>query len=122
MSATAATTRSDRADEVDPRDRYRSWPALSYHYKMGWEEILRMPRWLRRIYIEELPRLQAESLSSAIDAAAFPHMKKQAQQRVQRRINRQVGERPQKLKDAPKDKVQALPIGIKFVPMEGGES
>jgi hypothetical protein len=121
-TATATTTSSSEAEEFDPQERYRSWPALSWYYTLGWDEIRRMPRWLRRIYVEELPKLKAEAKSEAIDVSTFPHMKRQSQERITRRINRLIGPKPKSLSKASPAEASALPIGVKFVPNpEGGD-
>ena len=123
-SVPTTTTTSPRAPEQeDPRDRYRSWPALSYHFGLSWDEIRRMPRWLRRIYTEELPRLRAQQMSEAIDAACFPNMEGGAQRRVLRRISRALGEEPHKpeTETGAKEAAASIGIGTKFVPGADGD-
>jgi hypothetical protein len=52
------------------------WPALSFYYpSLGFHELLRMPRWIRRAYIERLDELLAERELMAARAAVFPHLK-----------------------------------------------
>lgn len=101
--------------DPDPQDRYRSWPDLTFYYGLGWDEIRRMPRWLRRIYVEELPRLKAERQAAGIDISSFPHMKKQDQERMIRRLNRQIGVEAQK---ATPGAIAAAGIAVKKVPMK----
>lgn len=81
MTATA-TTRSDA------EARLALWPDLTYRYGLSYDELRRMPNGIRRIYEEALPRLVAEDLSAAIDAASFPHMKKEGRQSIIRRLRR----------------------------------
>jgi hypothetical protein len=51
------------------------WPALSFYYGLGFIELLRMPRWVRRAYTQQLDQLLAERELMTARAAAFPHLK-----------------------------------------------
>lgn len=77
-----------RTDADHEDGRYRHWPDLAFWYGLTWAELRRMPRGVRRTYERELPRLRAEAQAERIDAASFPHMKKEDQRRVVRRIER----------------------------------
>lgn len=77
--------------EVDLR-RFRNYPALTYHYGLDYLAILRMPVWLRDIYIEELPGLIAQRQLLAIEAAATPHMEKNDAEKTVRHLQRIIEE------------------------------
>lgn len=90
---TSSPNRGDERAWEDVRDRrlaqFRSvYPDLSRYYGMGWEEIARMPPWLKKIYVEALPRLKAEEQLAALQAAGFPHMKKSARRTLHQKLSR----------------------------------
>lgn len=66
----------------------RLWPRLSFHYGLSFEELAEMPRWLMDIYLQELPRLLAEQQMAALEASAYPNLKKQDQTRISKRLSR----------------------------------
>lgn len=88
---TAASTASPRRvarRTALRREMEELWPLLTYHYGFTPDEIARMPRVLRRAYERALPRILAQQQMSRIEAAAFPNMKKAAQQNTIRRLER----------------------------------
>lgn len=102
---------------TDPLDRFRVWADLSYHYGWSPKTISETPRWLRKIYLEELPRLRAQDKAAMIDAASFPHLDKSDQKKISRRIERATSQRAERPADkkATKQRAAAAGIGIKFV-------
>lgn len=64
------------------------WPDLSYYFGFSYQELADMPRGIIDFYVGELPRLRAETLAMQIDAATYPRLKKEAQKRIARRLER----------------------------------
>ena len=60
----------------------RLWPTLSYHYGLSWLDLAEMPRWLVRVYADELRDLLASDQLRLLEASAYPHLKRAAQQRI----------------------------------------
>ena len=71
------------------------FPALSFWYGLSFHELCRMPNWALIMYAEQLPYLLATMELIWMRAAAFPYMKKGAQQQtvseIRARIRRRIG-------------------------------
>jgi hypothetical protein len=78
---------------VDRTDRFRVWADLAFHYSLTYDELRYMPRAMREMYEQELPRLLAEEQSRLLDVFTFTKMKPEAQRRVTRRLQRTIEER-----------------------------
>lgn len=66
----------------------RNFPALTYWYRLGFFELLEMPRWAVELYARELEALQAEHQQLRVEAASFPHMEKADREQVARGLDR----------------------------------
>jgi hypothetical protein len=100
--------------------RVAQWPALTFHYGLSPIEIMRMPGWLRREYVEALPKLLAQKRLYAIEAATSVWMKPDV-------FNALVAQLTETL-DLPEDQmspdqhlaiVAASGIGVKVVSADG---
>lgn len=103
-------------------DRYRHWPDLQFHFGLTYDELRSMPHARRRLYEEALPRLLAEQQARTIDAVSFPHMKKEAQRKMIRSINRATGaDKPvvPQSKGEAAARAGSLGIAIRTVPAGG---
>lgn len=70
------------------REIEREWPQLSYYYGLSFTELAHMPRWLRRAYVRELPRLRARERLAEIETTLMPHMSHEDQRSIMNRLNR----------------------------------
>lgn len=73
-------------DSVLRQNIEATFPQLSFWYGMGWEELARMPRWLRAIYLEALPQLLATQELMLARAASFPYLKDSKRRSEARRL------------------------------------
>lgn len=99
------------------------YPDLTFHYGLSWYELVKMPNWLKRMYVDALPRLLAEQQLTALQATAFPNMKKGARSSLVRKLERRAKRRTRGEVLAPKKLEEAAAmagIGIVKVPV-GGE-
>jgi hypothetical protein len=71
------------------REIEATWPELTYHYGLSFDELAAMPRWLRMIYVRGLPRILARQQLAALEAAIYPNLKPNARDRMHRRLARQ---------------------------------
>ena len=99
------------------------WPRLTREYGLSPNQIAAMPRWLRRVYIEAIPRILAEEQLAAIEVALFPHMKKEDQRSMHRKISRMARvEREEPAAPKSMEEMQALAamagIGVEVVPKD----
>src|ERR1051326_2231786 len=93
-------TEQSRALPPDAPGYIEGFPALSFHYGFSFEELVRMPRWVRDLYLEKLDELLALEQAHSLDAAAYPDMKDDARERYRKRIERRakVNERVEAVK------------------------
>jgi len=95
------------------------WPALSYHYGLAPEDLMMMPRFLRNLYMRELPRLIARDRLRAAEAAMLPHIEKDVRVEAIEGIKRAAGY-TEPVHRLPKEKfagtLQGIGIGFKRVP------
>lgn len=124
MSSTRSQTTEAGSAENDGQGegRFRLWPDLSYRYGFSFDQIRFMPNAVRKVYEDALPRLKAEDMAAAIDAAAFVHMRGDAQRRLLRRLNRDLkrGLPPVRHRGAKFQQAMAASgIGVKLVPVKG---
>jgi hypothetical protein len=61
------------------------YPELTWHYGISPNEVIRMPRWLKHVYLDALPRLIAAEQLRAIEAASFPNHDPQVQRKIRDR-------------------------------------
>lgn len=108
------------ADEREAVARAQHWPDLTFWYRLPFSELLMMPHAVRRHYERQLPRLKAEALEAAVNAASFPHMQEKDQKRLIRRIERATGraeaqvETPKSTEDELR-RAAAAGIGVEIV-------
>ena len=84
----AKKRRLTRGEVARRHEVEQEWPKLSRYYGLTPAEISHMPRWLRKVYIAELPKLQAREQLAAAEASLLPHMKQSDQREVLRRLSR----------------------------------
>lgn len=110
---------------TDPQARFRHWPDLTRWYGLSFVELSAMPNWARELYEESLPRIKAEELGRMIDASAFPQMQKKAQEKLIRRLNRDLNQGKKEEAETITDgeeytkRVLGAGIGITAVDSEG---
>jgi hypothetical protein len=118
------TKRSELPDEAPNRlERYKDYPDLTYWFGLTPEELYVLPRWMRRVYVEALPRLKAEVTVDRINAAMFPKLKKSDRSRTANKLNRVLNPvepvKPQGRRDL-RQKIAAAGIGMKIVKKRKG--
>ena len=88
----------------------RVFPALSFWYGLGWDELTRMPNWALRMYAEELPALQAQREMLNFRASSFPHLKTSERSKMLYEVElRGLGHRTGKIS---KDQYQGVLAGV----------
>lgn len=104
------------------KEKLAAYPDLTFYYGLSPWEIGLMPNAVKRVYIEALDRLLAQQQLAAIQASAFPNMKKGEQRRISsdlkrkaRRKKRRVVGRPLPTADLERH-VSGVGIGLKKVP------
>jgi hypothetical protein len=70
------------------------WPRLTRFYGLSPFELARLPRAVRRVYIRQLPLLEAEEQLALMHAADFPHLTDEGRGKVHRRLARAAGYEP----------------------------
>ena len=100
-------TRTTPQTEAQPTRDISHWPDLQYHFGLSFAELLRMPNGVRKIYEKALPRLLAEDQARQLDVIAFPHMKKEGQRKLLRRIERARN-------DGKKEEAEVITDGAKY--------
>ena len=95
-------------------------PALSFWYGLGWDELLHMPNWALRMYVEELPALQAQQELLNFRANSFPHLKTSDRSKMLREAElRGLGRSPGKL---PQGQYRSVLAGVGIGYVETGPS
>lgn len=127
MTMPAQTTpKSPDAAEVN-LERFQIWPDLQFWYGLTFTELWEMPHGLRHLYEFNLPRLKAERQAAALDASAYPHIGKDAQRSMVRRLELQMGHVPGSESDLEQvtdeadavRRAKAAQIGMQFVDSKG---
>jgi hypothetical protein len=80
------TTRQSRRET---RELYRIFPVLARFYGLSIRELIKCPRWLLDMYVEEMPRLIAAEQMRMNQAAAYGMATRQGRSRVDRQLQRQ---------------------------------
>ena len=86
-------------DEVKRREIEQVYPDLTYYYGLKPDEIAEMPRNLKQLYLDAIPRLQAGEQLRRIEASIYPWIDEKSQQSVQRTWRKHL---PESAEDAPK--------------------
>ena len=81
-----ATTSKLRRVSVEAEVRYW-WPRLTRFYGISPAELAELPRAITAIYIDAMPKLEAEELADAIIAADHPHMDEESRASLNRRLS-----------------------------------
>ena len=93
------------------------YPVLTYHYGLSFEDLVHMPKWARRMYINALPKLIAETQLRAVEVVSFPHMKDGARRSMIRRLERKA--RRTRRTSAPPRKIEDMSeVGIKVIQVD----
>lgn len=75
--------------KLDPRDpELRVWPLLTYYYGIGFQDLMLMPRWMRALYMSELPKFIGRDRLRAAEAALLPHVNQDARDQTFRDMRR----------------------------------
>ncbi len=80
-------TRKARQLTLDFEIRHQ-WPRLTRFYGLCPSVLVVMPRWLRAIYIDALPTLNAEEQLASFQVADFPNMEKDDRTELHRKLVR----------------------------------
>lgn len=88
---------------------FAHYPRLSFYYHLSPEQILKLPGWLRKIYIKQLDVILAEQEAAMLRAATYPHLTEEGRESTMSQLNERLraGEAPR-----PKPGFMPLPIGI----------
>ena len=68
----------------------RSYPDLTFWYGLSPAEIMAMPRWALREYMDNLDRLKAEQETMMVRAVSYPNLKKASQNKARRDLRRRM--------------------------------
>lgn len=118
------TKRADPPADEDGRnlDRFKDYPDLSFWYHFSPDEIHVLPHWLRRVYVDALPRLKAEVTADRINAVSFPNLKPNERKSMSNRLNRILNPKVEKPKSRRelRDSAAVAGIGMKVVKKRKG--
>lgn len=85
------TTSREKSPKL--REIEQLYPDLTWHYGIPPHQLAKLPRWLKEVYVEALPRLIAHDQLRAIEASSFPHYEETAQRRIHDRWTKYLPER-----------------------------
>lgn len=67
------------------------WPRLTRFYGITPMELARLPRWLLRLYAEQMEEILAGEMLAGLTVSSFPYMDESARDRTERQLRRSAG-------------------------------
>lgn len=62
---------------------------LTYYYGIGFQDLMLMPRWMRTLYLSELPKFVGRDRLRAVEASLMPHIEQDARDKAMQHIREQ---------------------------------
>lgn len=106
--------------KINPRDpEFQSWPLLTYYYGLGFTDLMRMPLWLKQLYVDSLPRFIARDRLRAAEATLIPWMEASARDALLNEVQSRANDGPIAAPTVDKPKfdstLRSVGIGVKRV-------